>query len=240
MEPFADALVSSVVRPGDWVLDVACGTGVATRAAAIAAGRSGSVMGSDINAGMLAVAGEVTDRDLIASWDIASALDLPYEDDSFDSVICQQGLQFFPDPVAGLLEMARVTKRDGRVAVTVWSELDRSPYFGALEEMFDRCCGPDRHVDQFAFEEGAVTGWFAGAGLTSAQIEEVRVEVSLPPVTEYVPSHMKALPWAGDFLALDEDKQREAIAHVDSRLSDFRIDSGICVPFGSWLATTTV
>jgi hypothetical protein len=57
---------------------------------------------------------------------------------------------------------------------------------------------------------------------------------------EYVPAHMKALPWAGDFFALTKGGQKVAVDYVDSRLSEFRTDSGIRVPFSSLLATTTV
>lgn len=240
MEPFADALVASVVRPGDLVLDVACGTGVATRAAAAVAGESGSVTGTDINSAMLVHAEEITSDPVVTSWDEASALDLPYEDNSFDSVICQQGLQFFPDPAAGLVEMARVTKQDGRLAVTVWSELDRSPYFEALMEMLINFGGIEREAVREVFPKGILGHWIEAGGFAQHKISVVEAEVSLPPIKEYIPAHMKALPWASEFFALTEGGQRAAINYVDSRLSEFRIDSGIRVPFSSLLAKTTV
>lgn len=54
-------------------------------------------------------------------WTQASAIDLPDEDDSFDSVICQQGLQFFPDPAAGLREMERVATSRSNCLLSRWT-----------------------------------------------------------------------------------------------------------------------
>lgn len=94
MKPFIAALIAAVVRPGQRVLDVACGTGFVTRAAGSVVGSSGSISAVDINPGMIEKA-----RQQFASgnveWHVGSALELPFEDESFDAVICQQGLQFF-------------------------------------------------------------------------------------------------------------------------------------------------
>jgi SAM-dependent methyltransferase len=108
MAPFVDVLVNSTVTAGDAVLDVACGTGFATRAAAAVAGRDARVEGSDLNPAMVAHARSVADGSgANLTWREASALELPHEDGEFDTVICQQGLQFFPDPAAGVREMGR-------------------------------------------------------------------------------------------------------------------------------------
>jgi ubiquinone/menaquinone biosynthesis C-methylase UbiE len=84
-------------RAGERILDVACGTGIVARSVSkhVAAGR---IVGVDINPGMLAVARSIsTDQELPITWVETSALDLPFPDCSFDLVLCQLGLQFFPD-----------------------------------------------------------------------------------------------------------------------------------------------
>ncbi len=102
MSPFVEALVGPAVHDGDDVLDVACGTGFATRAAAHAAGPSGKITGSDLNPSMVAMARSIRGQTPTEiDWHEASALDLPFSDRSFDSVISQQGIQFFPEVEAG-------------------------------------------------------------------------------------------------------------------------------------------
>jgi ubiquinone/menaquinone biosynthesis C-methylase UbiE len=83
-------------RAGEAILDVACGTGVVARLAAQRV-TQGQVTGLDLNAGMLAVARGMPYEGPPISWIEGSALDLPFPSDSFDVVLCQLGLQFFPD-----------------------------------------------------------------------------------------------------------------------------------------------
>ena len=113
MARFADDLVESV-GPGDRVLDVACGTGIVARCAAA---RGADATGVDVNAQMLDVARAA---DPAVEWIEADATALPLADDAFDVVLCQQGLQFMPDPAAALAEMRRVLAPGGRLTVSVW------------------------------------------------------------------------------------------------------------------------
>jgi len=241
MVPVSEALVSAVVEPGDVVLDVACGTGIATRLAAAAVGSSGRVVGSDLNQGMISYSRQVSAVDWPEiAWEEASALDLPYESDSFDCVICQQGLQFFPDPIAGLAEMKRVTKTGGSVAVTVWSELSTSPYFEALTEMLIDHAHVDPDDLVFTATADEIVEWFKEAGFAVPTVERLETEVDLPPIGEYLPAHMKALPWAGSYFSLDEQSQEAAIEYVERRMSSYQTQPGLQVPFGPYLARTTL
>ncbi|ELY49923.1 class I SAM-dependent methyltransferase [Natronorubrum bangense] len=85
-------------------------------------------MGLDINEGMLAVAAEIA-ADLLHSieWRQGDATELPFSDESFDVVCCQQALQFFDDPGAPVREMRRVLEPGGRVVLSVWRPLDYQP-----------------------------------------------------------------------------------------------------------------
>ena len=102
------------VRKGDRVLDVACGTGALTLAAAEIAGPSGSVVGLDVNPEMLAVARR---KPLQIEWLEGSAEALPLLSNSFDAVVSQFGFMFFEDKPKALGEMMRVLKPDGRLAL---------------------------------------------------------------------------------------------------------------------------
>ena len=244
MAPFVDAMVAAGVKEGDAVLDIACGTGFATRSAARSAGPSGYVVGSDINAGMVEMARSVPwDEGSEISWREASALDLPFPDDEFDAVICQQGTQFFPDVPAGLTEMARVTRSGGSLAATIWAGIEHSPFFTTEFEMLVRFCGTDPDAAAGTFVEDGerqISSWFEGAGLDGSSVEYVEKHVLLPPITEYVPEHLKALPWSSAFFALSAGEQAQALGWMEGRLSRYQTDSGVTLPFRSYLVTAVI
>lgn len=238
MAPFVDALVAATVRSGEAVLDVACGTGFATRAAAAVAGPGARVEGADLNPAMVTVARTVPDDSgAHLGWWEASALDLPFGDNEFDTVICQQGLQFFPDPVAGVREMTRVAGRGARIGVTVWSPSEQSPFLDRETAMLERYGGGAQA--EYSTTESQLREWFSRAGVEVA-VELVVVEVDLPPVLEYVPEHLKALPWSAGFLALSDEVQAAGLAELEAELADYRTSDGLRVPFSTYLATATI
>src|SRR5436309_1061779 len=108
--PWATILIEqAALQPGDRVLDVACGTGVVARLAALQVGSTGQNIGLDNNTGMLAVARSLPPIPGVSlEWQEGNALAMPFADASFDVLLCQQGLQFFPDRSAALCEMHRV------------------------------------------------------------------------------------------------------------------------------------
>ena len=126
------------VREGDRVLDVACGTGALTLAAAGIAGPSGSVVGLDANPEMLAVARR---KPAHIEWLEGRAEDLPLPDDSFDAVVSQFAFMFFDDKPQALREMMRVLKPGGRLAVAVCDAVENSPGYRAFAALLDRLFG---------------------------------------------------------------------------------------------------
>ncbi len=127
----------AALRPGERVLDLACGTGVVAREAASRVGASGRVVGLDINGGMLARARATS---MAVEWCEGSAMDLQFPVGTFDVVVCQQGLQFFPDESKALREAQRVLVPGGRIAAAVWCGIESSPGHHAL------ALGLERHV----------------------------------------------------------------------------------------------
>jgi len=105
-----DLVEAAGVKSGDRVLDVACGTGVVARFSANSVGPNGQVVGLDLNAGMLAKARQLQQAsgDLAVDWQEGNAGAIRFPDAAFDVVLCQQGLQFFPDKMGPLREMRRV------------------------------------------------------------------------------------------------------------------------------------
>lgn len=91
-----DLIGRASLQLGSRVLDVACGTGAVTRAAAVTVGPSGTVVGLDRSPEMLTVARKVAGESVpTIQWELGDAANLPFADSSLDVVLCQQGLQFF-------------------------------------------------------------------------------------------------------------------------------------------------
>ncbi|MDP8927825.1 MAG: methyltransferase domain-containing protein [Actinomycetota bacterium] len=143
LDAWAADLVDAVgVKPAERILDVACGTGIVARHAARRVGPDGQVTGVDATAAMLSEAREAASRlDLEIRWKQASADDLPLPDESFDAVLCQQGLQFFPDRPAALAEMYRVTRPDGRLGVSTCRPVEHQPAYALLIDILMRHVG---------------------------------------------------------------------------------------------------
>src|SRR4051812_16770162 len=145
LAPWAPKLLDlAEVGPGMQVLDVACGTGVVTRLAAERVGSGGRVVGLDVNPDMLSVAQRLAPvGGASIEWLEASALEMPLLDAAFDVVLCQHGLQQFPDRPTALREMRRVLAPGGRLGLCVWSRIEASPGMAALAEALERHVGAE-------------------------------------------------------------------------------------------------
>ena len=196
----ADLIDRVQPKPGDLVLDVACGTGVVARLAAerMATGR---VVGLDLNAGMLKVARAVPTRGASIEWREGSALSLPFADRSFALVLCQLGLQFFPDRPLALREMKRVLRPSGRIGLSVYSSIERTPAAHAFATALDRRLGPGaskikraEHVFPAADDLGAL---LASVGFERIKLSTVTQQITFPSVLDYVRFQLTATPMAG-------------------------------------------
>jgi ubiquinone/menaquinone biosynthesis C-methylase UbiE len=124
---------------GDRVLDVACGTGIVARVAKERLGDAGHVVGIDISPDMLSVARAVAPG---VDWREGNASALPLgAGEKFDVVVCQQGLQFFPDKPVAASEMRRALVHGGRLAVATWRSDDEIPFFRELRRVAERHLG---------------------------------------------------------------------------------------------------
>ena len=137
LAPVSDQLIRSAgIRIGQTVLDVATGTGQPALTIAKIIGPNGKVIGVDLSPEMLEVAKEEA-----ASQGLTNAVAFQvvkdeslsiFSDNTFDSVVCCNGLMFMPDPVKALKAFLRVLKPGGKASVTVWGSPDKSPVMGAL------------------------------------------------------------------------------------------------------------
>jgi ubiquinone/menaquinone biosynthesis C-methylase UbiE len=128
-ESYADDLANRVqaITPLS-VLETAAGSGVVTRALAPILLPSANYIVTDLNQAMLDHAAGTQDTDPRITWQQADALDLPFDDGSFDTVLCQFGVMFFPDRIAGFSEARRVLKPGGRFFFNVWDCIEENEF----------------------------------------------------------------------------------------------------------------
>lgn len=125
-EPYAVDLAGRLeLRAGMRVLELACGTGIATRHLRAELDSASTLTATDLNQAMLDCARERLGSDGI-EWRQADATSLPFADGSFDAVVCQFGWMFFPDKPQAAREARRVLARGGRLLFNVWDRIERN------------------------------------------------------------------------------------------------------------------
>lgn len=128
LAPAQDRLLElAALKPGDRVLDIACGTGLATFPTAAAIAPGGSVVGTDISDVMVDICLRLAKERGIdnATFERMEAESLKVKDDSFDAVLCALGLMYVTDFLGSVREMFRATKPGGRSVAAVWGQRDR-------------------------------------------------------------------------------------------------------------------
>jgi ubiquinone/menaquinone biosynthesis C-methylase UbiE len=166
-------LAAAEVQPGDRVLDMCTGTGEAARAIMPVIGASGQLIAADIAPAMLESARTRLNEPAFLPV-AADGQTLPFKDGTFDAVVCQLGLQFFPDPGLGLVEFRRVLRSGCRVGICVISTPDRAPMWGVLADVLGRLLPDQRPVVRLSFSLADPTR--LEDLLTSAGFQEIRVD----------------------------------------------------------------
>jgi len=112
----------AALRAGDWVLDVACGTGLVSFRVIDAVGDDGAVVGTDISGEMVEAARRLAAERGVrnAKFERFDAEDMKLDEDPFDAALCGLGMMYVPDPVKALEEMRRLLKLGGRAVAAVW------------------------------------------------------------------------------------------------------------------------
>src|SRR5579863_6701345 len=121
-DPYAHDLARRFAGFEGALLETAAGTGRVTRALAAAVGPGATITATDLSEPMLVQAADVVRAPNIR-WGQADAQALPFGDESFDAVVCQFGVMFFPDKAAGFSEARRVLRPRGRFVFNVWDSL---------------------------------------------------------------------------------------------------------------------
>lgn len=126
-QPYAEDLAARLADMSQGkILETAAGTGIVTRVLSRTLPKNVEVIATDLNQAMLDLAANNLDAPNV-TWRQADAQALPFADESFDAVICQFGVMFFPDKSVAYREALRVLKPGGRFLFSVWDRLDANP-----------------------------------------------------------------------------------------------------------------
>jgi SAM-dependent methyltransferase len=232
--PWAPGLVALAhLQLGERVLDLACGTGVVARLAAPAVGLTGRVTGLDLNPGMLAVARSLpSPSGPPITWIEGSAMAMNFPKASFDVILCQQGLQFFPDRPAALREMRRVLIPSGRVLLSVWRIM--GPYHVAVVDALRWHVGAEAaatfSASRVVPDAEELSRLVVEAAFREVAIHPCVMNIRLPAVEGFVLSHLAATPVASAVAAVGSEARAALADQVSLALRAYVDGDGLAIP----------
>ena len=217
-EPFARDLADCLadLRAGN-LLEIAAGTGIVTRELARVLPETVSILASDINQDMLDFAAVQPGLARI-SWRQADALALPFGDAAFDAVLCQFGVMFFPDRVAGYRETRRVLKPGGRFVFNVWDRIENNEFCWTVTEAMARLF-PNNPPGLLArtpygyFDTDLIRNELTQAGFDNISIETVNCQSAAPSARDLAIGFCKGSPLRSEIEERDPARLDEA-THV--------------------------
>lgn len=229
----ADLVAAAAPRPGERVLDVACGTGIVARLAAERVGDTGRVAGSDVNAGMLEVAASAA-HDAAIDWHEASAESMPHADESFNAVCCQMGLQFDSNKLAALRKMRRVLVPEGRAVLNVPGPAPKpmSAFAEALACHVTTEAASFMHLVFSLYEPGELRDMMGSAGFRDVDVHRATKVLHVSPPEQFMWEYVYATPMAPVLAALDDPRRRALEHDVCERSEVHRVDGGMSFEVG--------
>ena len=232
--PWSKGLVDAAeVRPDDRILDLACGTGIVAREVAERLGPNGTVIGLDLNAGMLEVArirGNQGSRKI--EYVLSNALETGLPSASFDVVLCQQGLQFFPDQPKALKEIRRILKEEGRLCFSIWAAA--GPYNTAVADAV-RVHIDSETANRFLQSRNVpsadeLESMVDSAGFRDVTVTHTSMENRLPDIANFVAEHLLGVPIADKVRELSEAQRAALGAHAAQSLMQYADGKDAVVP----------
>jgi ubiquinone/menaquinone biosynthesis C-methylase UbiE len=225
---------------GERILDVACGTGIVARLAAQNLGPMGKVVGLDLNPGMITVAHSTSAGTENIEWREGNAMALPLSDKTFDLVLCQQGLQFFPNRLVSLNEMHRVLVPGGRLALSVWSSIRNCPGFHSLAEALGNHVSSEAaafmHSPFSLADERELSSLVEQAGFHDVKIRLATKQLVFPSPEEFVKRYVAASPLAAMVAKAESSSQQALLENVSEALRSYVNHEGLAFPIETHFA----
>jgi ubiquinone/menaquinone biosynthesis C-methylase UbiE len=185
LEPYAADIVGRLSVPdGASVLELACGTGIVTRRLRDRLPKGVRLVATDLSEAMISYAARKFMPEEAVEWRQADAADLPFEDESFDSVVCQFGLMFVPDKAMAISEAYRVLTPGGALLFNVWDAMERNDLarigHAAISAFFEHD-PPDFYEIPFGFHDpGMIQSLLTEAGFEDVEISLVQLPCVSP------------------------------------------------------------
>jgi ubiquinone/menaquinone biosynthesis C-methylase UbiE len=234
-----DLVTRAVLKPGERILDVACGTGAVTRYAAQAVGVAGAVTGLDINDGMLRMAHARSSPDGASiSYREGSAMAIPFPEAAFDAVFCQHGLEFFPDRGQGLREMRRVLRPQGRLGLRVWRAIEYQAFHMAVLAVLKRYLWGNQEVQGRTVFAQPFSLWceeelhalVTDAGFRDIEVRGSKIPIRLGANPTDMLGYLTALPIWAEIAAMEEHTRNAMIHDAIAALQPFADAGGLVIP----------
>jgi SAM-dependent methyltransferase len=187
-------------RAGEHILELACGTGIVTRAIvdALPSG-SARLTATDLNQPMLDVASTHIGADPRVTFQVTDACKVPFADRAFDAIACQFGVMFFPDKEQAMREARRVLKPGGRYVFNVWDSLAHNPIPRVAHETVQGMLpqNPPTFLARlpYAYHDlGELERVTRAAGFTSFAAERVELPCSAPSAEDAARAFVEGTP----------------------------------------------
>lgn len=221
----------SVLSPAN-VLETAAGSGVVTRALAAALPTNATIMATDLNQPMLDHAQRQQESDPRVMWRVADALDLPFDSDSFDVVVCQFGVMFFPDRVAAYREALRVVKPGGTFLFSVWDDIRKNEFADVVTDAMATAFPndppkflartPHGYNNEQLIERELVEAGFANVGFTSVEETSSATSPRHPAI-----AYCQGTPLRNEIETRDPDRLDEATEIAARAIADKYGSAGV-------------
>ncbi|MDH4050058.1 MAG: class I SAM-dependent methyltransferase [Rubrivivax sp.] len=236
-EPYAADLAQRVAeRPVRRVLEVAAGTGVVTRQLAARLPAAVEIVATDLNPPMLAMAAEIgTSRPV--DWRAADAQHLPFDDGSFDAVVCQFGVMFFPDKARAFAEARRVLRGGGAFVFSVWDRIETSEFAHVVTQSLEALFPDDpprflaRTPHGYHDVERVARDLALGGFTTRPRIETIAARSRAASARQPALAYCQGTPLRNEIEARDATRLAEATDHAEravvAQFGPGAVDSGI-------------
>lgn len=239
LEPAQDLLMRmAALRPGERVLDLACGTGLVSFRAAQAVSPSGTVTGTDISDGMIEQCVRIAVERHIsnASFRRMPAETLEFEDASFDAVLCALGMMYVIDFAGSIHEAHRVTRPGGRAVSAVWGKRDRCGW-APIFEVVERRVQSDVCPMFFQLGTGEMqTRLFEAAGFQAVRSERLSVTLGYDTGEEACVAAFAGGPVAMAYSRFDDATRESAHAEYLESIATYRRGGRYEIP-GEYVVT---
>lgn len=242
-EPYARAVAerAAVLRPKR-ILETAAGTGIVTEALHRALPRA-QIVATDLNPPMLEQAARRV-SDPHVSFQPVDALALPFADASFDLIVCQFGVMFFPDKVRGNAEARRVLRDGGCYLMVIWDQVERNPATmvagKAVAELIPGEAG--RFYERIPFryhDQGQIAADLRAAAFADIAFETISLESRAASARDAAIALVQGTPMRTDIEQIDPDLLGPATDAAERALAQFEGPEGFSAPMSAHLVTAT-